>query len=446
MSLLTSKQKAELYLAILDHFETNGFQRSHDTFKEELEERQIQLSKGKSLEISRANNHLEKKWTGLLRLQKKILELEFYNRKLENELVKLQPYKATKEIWLPQKDDEVELLGHRSPITALAFHPYITVVASASEDAKIKIWDCDTNSLETTLVGHFKSIRALAFSETTGNEQEKVYLASGAEDATICLWDATSGYANLYALTGHEATVSCIRFLKEHDGPLLLLSGSKDGSVRLWDVETGECVRVFNQFGSQWVRALAVFEDKEHFVAAGNDGKARVLDLRNESARPILCTGHSHVIECVEVLPSTAYPYVQKFFGREVAARQETLSRLLFLTGSRDNKIFLWDGATGKLLHKFEGHKNWVHSITFHPCGKYFLSVSDDRTMKIWDLEGGQAVETISFQNRIPLCVCWKHPMSSTDVLQNYLNLFASGCSDSHIQIWSSHKSNPVQK
>ena len=33
-----------------------------------------------------------------------------------------------------------------------------------------------------------------------------------------------------------------------------------------------------------------------------------------------------------------------------------------------------------------EGHDNWVTDLSFHTNGRYLVSVSDDKSMRIWDL------------------------------------------------------------
>ncbi len=49
--------------------------------------------------------------------------------------------------------------------------------------------------------------------------------------------------------------------------------------------------------------------------------------------------------------------------------------------------VSLWDAATGRLLHTFEGHQNWVHAVAFHPSGRYLASGGIDSDVLIWDLE-----------------------------------------------------------
>ena len=41
------------------------------------------------------------------------------------------------------------------------------------------------------------------------------------------------------------------------------------------------------------------------------------------------------------------------------------------------------------------GHNNWVRGIRFHPGGKYILSASDDKTLRVWDIANKRNSKTI---------------------------------------------------
>lgn len=41
------------------------------------------------------------------------------------------------------------------------------------------------------------------------------------------------------------------------------------------------------------------------------------------------------------------------------------------------------------------GHDNWVRGLVFHPSGKFILSVSDDKTLRVWDLANKRCLKVL---------------------------------------------------
>ena len=58
-------------------------------------------------------------------------------------------------------------------------------------------------------------------------------------------------------------------------------------------------------------------------------------------------------------------------------------------SGSGDNTIKLWNVNTGNLLQTLEGHSDWVISVAYSPDGQTLASgsASSDNTIKIWRLK-----------------------------------------------------------
>jgi WD40 repeat protein len=67
-------------------------------------------------------------------------------------------------------------------------------------------------------------------------------------------------------------------------------------------------------------------------------------------------------------------------------------------TGSSDRTIKIWDLETGKILQTLTGHLDRVLSVSYSPVrgaspgenGKILVSGSGDETIKIWDLTTGE--------------------------------------------------------
>jgi platelet-activating factor acetylhydrolase IB subunit alpha len=68
--------------------------------------------------------------------------------------------------WLPAEPAKSTFIGHRDKINAVSFHPSHSVLASASVDATVKLWDWDTGELERTLKSHTKSVRDCKYDST----------------------------------------------------------------------------------------------------------------------------------------------------------------------------------------------------------------------------------------------------------------------------------------
>jgi len=58
-------------------------------------------------------------------------------------------------------------------------------------------------------------------------------------------------------------------------------------------------------------------------------------------------------------------------------------------------------------LHVFHqvGHDNWVRSVVFHPGGKALVSVSDDKTLRVWDYRNRRCAKTLEVHQHFATCM-----------------------------------------
>lgn len=59
------------------------------------------------------------------------------------------------------------------------------------------------------------------------------------------------------------------------------------------------------------------------------------------------------------------------------------------VSGSQDRTIKLWDIQSGKELRSFEGHTSYVSSVAITPDGKHIVSGGSDNTIKLWEIQSG---------------------------------------------------------
>lgn len=144
-------------------------------------------------------------------------------------------------------------------IRSISFAPTrVPILASASFDGTIAIWECADDILwECTaqLEGHDNEVKCCRWNYTGS------LLATCGRDKTVWLWecflpgtiggpdvgsnDATGGdFECLAVLNGHEGDVKCVEFAPSHgqwgDGDEILLSGSYDDTIKVWAEDAGD--------------------------------------------------------------------------------------------------------------------------------------------------------------------------------------------------------------
>ncbi len=67
----------------------------------------------------------------------------------------------------------------------------------------------------------------------------------------------------------------------------------------------------------------------------------------------------------------------------------------LLVSASDDNTVKLWSMPGGNLLKTLLGHKNSVRRIAVSPNGRFLVSLDSDETARIWSLPDGNTIETI---------------------------------------------------
>ncbi|KAI1420955.1 WD40-repeat-containing domain protein [Xylaria sp. FL1777] len=116
---------------------------------------------------------------------------------------------------------------HSQPISFVTSSPNGKVVASASYEGDILLWDADQGTpLRTLAGGHSRSIRSLAFSQDGKN------LVSASSDYAIGIWHVNSGKM-VRRLTGHTDWVRDVKISPNGD---FVASASDDSTARVWEV------------------------------------------------------------------------------------------------------------------------------------------------------------------------------------------------------------------
>ncbi|KAF5018453.1 hypothetical protein F66182_9564 [Fusarium sp. NRRL 66182] len=199
--LLSSRQAEELHKSIIAYLGAKNFTNAAAALRTELDlgEDAFDAATAKKYETL-----LEKKWTSIVRLQKKIMDLENRNEALQSELDNVTPTSLSRRndplSWLPKDPPRYTLESHRDTINCVAFHPIFSSIASGSDDYTIKVWDWELGELEKTIKGHTRPVLDVDY----GGPRGGCLLASCSSDLTIKLWNPADDYQNIRTLTGHD--------------------------------------------------------------------------------------------------------------------------------------------------------------------------------------------------------------------------------------------------
>ncbi|MEH1951304.1 MAG: serine/threonine-protein kinase [Nostoc sp.] len=115
----------------------------------------------------------------------------------------------------------------------------------------------------------------------------------------------------------------------------------------------------------------------EVMQAMGMECKTQNFKLPNPPWRCLhILTGHSGTLSSVNALA--------------ISPDGHTL-----VSGSDDKNIKLWDLNTQRVLASLSGHSQAVKSVTFSPDGQILATASDDKTIKLWQVETLKEISTL---------------------------------------------------
>jgi WD40 repeat protein/HEAT repeat protein len=267
------------------------------------------------------------------------------------------------------------LQTHREEVRSLCFSPDGSLLASASNDNNVKIWNVLSNTEHGILIGHTGRVNSVVFSPDGG------LIATGAGDSTMRIWETETALplrvirsrvgpvtavrfsptgehvalayrrvvvykttSRLFrrSLVGHTYNAKSVAF---HPDGRLLASSAADKSVILWDLDAGDRRRSLIGHAGK-VPIGVVFSPDGKWMAAGHDSyfdsRSTDHDVRLWNRRTFTAPGSIDALpRLLEGLSSDA-PLV--------AFDQST--RRLAAAGA--DEVCVWDVETGSVLRRWD--------------------------------------------------------------------------------------------
>lgn len=230
--------------------------------------------------------------------------------------------------------------GGKGRFLAVAFTPDSQRLVAAGDESRLFVWDperCCSPVAEFDLVN--RSVRALAFAKENGREYAAI--AAGRE---VTFWDINTG---------------------EMNAALTLPLPSQDENVRLL--------------------SLAVAPDSTALAVGTDDGNVTAWDLKTRAVKLHACSyGDARTNEdwvCREAGDGST----------DIRGLAFSVNGKFLITGSSDNRAWLWDVESGHLLARSadsseSGHLNTIAGVTVNPVNGRVATVSWDNTVRIWEL------------------------------------------------------------
>jgi WD40 repeat protein len=324
---------------------------------------------------------------------------------------------ATLHLWDLEAEKVRALIGHTDRILGLAFHPGAGVVATASADDTVRLWDATPPGQEARLID-FRGIGkpcCVAFSP------EGRHLAVGLDNGSIALVrvGASSsgslpvGVVKLPAPADLAKRPVAADALKREDIPEQLLNMAGRGDK---DKAPPELVAVFGEDRHSWrerrnlLSAVAISPDGKTLAFGGPRTVTRRIDLATGTLWPELTWKEGSPV-------GNAYTLAFSPDGKLLAC------------GGEEGSLDLWDAASGAVMRSLTGPDVKVAQVAFSPDGALLATAGKDNSavVKLWKVATGQLLLTIRLAGEWPAwCVAFS-PDGKT---------LAAGLESGEVRLW----------
>lgn len=301
------------------------------------------------------------------------------------------------------------------------------IAVTGSADGTALVWDLTSQRR----IGDPLSVGIAVSAIAIGDLGDYTVALTGAEDGTVRIWDLSAGQEYGRPLTGHTNRVESIVVGAVHGRPVVL-TASADGTARIWDLvsrrQLGRELSAHRR--TVWDADLGELDGRPIAVTGGDDKAVYVWDLSEifddgdacVDGTPLIGPAEAVTSVCVARLDGRAVALVgdragmlsrwdladRRQIGEPVAAHVywinsgvtsavigESDGRPVALSSGR-HEARLWDLRTLQPLgHPLRGHVERITAAALTDRGDASLAVtvSNDRTARIWDLTADQPDE-----------------------------------------------------
>ena len=190
-----------------------------------------------------------------------------------------------------------------------------------------------------------------------------------------------------------------------------ILIGTGDGVLVVVDTDE-KAVKKHIKLSSKSIRVMSIASEKRHLAVGLSDHSIKILDLANDFHPIANLTGHSNSVFALSYSPdetklaSAGRDAQLKYWDttnytltENIVAHMYAINYLSFkedgkylVTCSMDKSIKVWDAIDRKLLKVIDkarnaGHGTSINKVLWSTYSGDVVSISDDRTISIWQIE-----------------------------------------------------------
>lgn len=284
----------------------------------------------------------------------------------------------------------------RDQYLALAWSPDGSTIAAGGWPSEIELWDTTDGDLLGKLEGHEGSIFDLAWA-SDGR------LASASDDETVRIWDTTE-LTELASFDGPTGGASLIAW--SPDGTKLAATGANESVAHVWDTTTNE--EAYELEGREYGLQNIVWSlDGSQLYTTSGDGALTVWSAEDGSEEDEI-TYFEDSVRLMQILPNSdgrlVIVYDQGGLAVISADEAETLAETDAHTASFTQVVWSPDGATlagvgnnslvyfwrtsdWENIETLAAHEYGTFGLAWSPDGSQFATAGGDNVLRIWEFD-----------------------------------------------------------
>lgn len=249
-----------------------------------------------------------------------------------------------------------KLKGHTDYVAEVSYSPDGSLIASASGDGTIRIWDSAKNETIKVLTDTSAENGQTAFTSVLFNPKEK-QVAATLYNGEIVVWDLYSG-----TVVSKMTHGNCIKSIDYSQDGKKIISGSINQDVKVWDASEGKLEMTLKGH-TGIINSVKYSTDGKHIVSASEDKSIICWDAETGKIE-WQTRGFDGKICCLAFSND----------GRQLVAT----------TCDWEKPIVVCDSLTGEILVAYNGLPAPANAVSCRPDGEGFATVGPDGAIYLW--------------------------------------------------------------